>query len=123
MKSIEINAKLRSEIGKKATKKLRKEDNVPCVLYGEKEPIHFFAHENEFRKLVYTPNVYWVKLKIEGKEYSVIMQDIQFHPVTDRILHIDFLEISEDKPFKMVIPVIVGFAKSPDADGGKVTTY
>ena len=93
MKTLAISAKSRSSVGKKDSKALRNQGNVPCVLYGGEKQVCFFAHENDFRKLVYTPDVFIVELNIDGDVRRAIMQDIQFHPVTDKILHIDFLEI------------------------------
>lgn len=119
MKTISISVKKRTELGKVSTRKLRKEGNVPCVMYGGEEILHFYAQENDFRHLVYTPNVYLVELDIEGEKRKAIMQDIQFHPVTDGILHIDFVEIHDDKPVILHIPIrLVG---SPEGikQGGK----
>ncbi len=91
MKSIQITAKKRTELGKKATKAIRKDDHIPCVMYGQgQDNIHFHAHRNEFKNLVYTPNSYVVDLNVDGKTCNAIMQSIDFHPVTDEILHIDF---------------------------------
>ena len=83
MKTIEINAVSRSEFGKKSTNSLRAENNVPCVMYKEKENLHFYAHENAFRGLVYTPDVFLVNLIVDGKSYTAVMKDLQFHPVSD----------------------------------------
>ena len=108
MKSVSINGIARVDLGKKFAKQLRKQENVPCVIYGGKEePIHFYAHTNEFRSIVYTPNVYLIEIKIEDKVCKAIMGDIQFHPVTDKILHIDFLRVFEDQLVKINIPVNV----------------
>ena len=108
MKSITINGSKRESVGKKATKALRNAGKVPCVLYGGDKPVHFSAPELAFSKLVYTPNAHTVVIAIEnGKSYNAIMQDIQFHPVTDRILHIDFYQLFEDKEITMEIPVHV----------------
>jgi len=98
MKTIEINGLPRTQLGKKSTREIRKAGNVPCVIYGGKEQIHFHAHENSFKKLVYTPDAHIVNLKIEEKECKAVLKDIQFHPVSDRIYHIDFMEVSDDKP-------------------------
>jgi len=92
MKKISISVKKRTEVGKKSTKALRKNDNVPCVMYGGAEVLHFYAHQNEFLHLLYTPNVYIVEIDIEGEKRKAIMQDLQFHPVTDKIQHIDFVK-------------------------------
>lgn len=98
MQTIEVKAAKRTDLGKTATKELRKSGNVPSVIYGGKENIHFFAEQNEFRKLLFTPNVYIVKLNIDGTIYSAIIKDTQFHPVSDELIHIDFLQVFEDVP-------------------------
>ncbi|HZW62079.1 MAG TPA: 50S ribosomal protein L25/general stress protein Ctc [Flavobacteriaceae bacterium] len=106
MKSITINGSQRESVGKKATKALRNAGQVPCVLYGGENPVHFSADELAFSKLVYTPNAHTVVIALEnGETYNAILQDIQFHPVTDKILHIDFYRLYEDKPITMDIPV------------------
>jgi len=105
METIEIKGTIRENVGKKFTKELRKDLQVPCELYGGKENIHFHAHENEFNALLYTPNVYIVKIKIKRKVYKAVLKDIQFHPVTDKILHIDFFEVTDDKKIDIAIPV------------------
>tara|TARA_B100001564_G_scaffold301939_1_gene269468 strand:+ start:208 stop:870 length:663 start_codon:yes stop_codon:yes gene_type:complete len=105
MKSITINGTIRKVLGKKSTKELRKQDMVPCVLYGEGEPIHFTAKELDFSKLVYTPNAHTVKIILEKNELDAILQDIQFHPLSDKILHIDFYQLNENKEVAMEIPV------------------
>lgn len=109
MKTFELKGNLRTELGKKASEELRKKELVPCELYGAGENVHFYTSVLALRDLVYTPHVYLVNLDIEGKKYQAVMREIQFHPVTDRILHIDFLQISDDKPVVIDIPVkIVG---------------
>ncbi|MGB2171153.1 MAG: 50S ribosomal protein L25/general stress protein Ctc [Flavobacteriaceae bacterium] len=119
MKSITINGSKRESVGKKATKALRNAEMVPCVLYGEKEPIHFAAKELDFSKLVYTPNAHTVVIKTEDGEFNAILQDIQFHPVSDKILHADFYQLSEDKEISMNIPVqIEGAAPGVLNSGG-----
>jgi large subunit ribosomal protein L25 len=105
MKSITIKGSQRESVGKKATKALRNAGMVPCVIYGGKEPISFTAEEIAFKNLVYTPDVHTVVINIGGTKFSAILQDIQFHPVTDRILHVDFYQIFEDKEVMMEIPV------------------
>ena len=106
MKSITINGSQRESVGKKATKALRNAGQVPCVLYGGDKPVHFSAEELAFSKLVYTPNAHTVVIALEnGETYNAVMQDIQFHPVTDKILHIDFYQLFEDRPIAMDIPV------------------
>lgn len=119
MKSITINGSQRESVGKKATKALRNAGQVPCVLYGGDKPVHFTADELAFSKLVYTPNAHTVVIALEnGDTFSAIMQDIQFHPVTDKILHIDFYQLFEDKPIMMEIPVhFVGNSRGVKAGG------
>ena len=91
MKSVSINGIARVNLGKSFAKQLRKEDNVPCVIYGgSMEPVHFYAHTNELRKIIYTPNVYLIDITIGNDKMCAVMGDVQFHPVTDKILHIDF---------------------------------
>lgn len=107
MKSITINGSQRESVGKKATKALRNAGQVPCVLYGGDKPVHFSAEELAFSKLVYTPNAHTVVIALEnGEKFNAILQDIQFHPVTDRILHVDFYQLFEDKEISMDIPVV-----------------
>ena len=105
MKTLAINVKERQNVGKTNTRALRNQGNVPCVLYGGEKQVTFYAHENDFRKLVYTSDVFLVELDIDGTKFSAIMQDIQFHPVTDKILHIDFLQVFDDKEITVSIPV------------------
>lgn len=105
MKSITIKGSKRESVGKKATKALRNAGMVPCVVYGGEEPISFSAEEIAFKNLVYTPDVHTVVVDLGGETVKAILQDIQFHPVTDRILHIDFYQIFDDKEVTMEIPV------------------
>lgn len=119
MKTISISVKKRTELGKKSTKDLRKNDNVPCVMYGGAEVLHFYAHQNEFLDLLYTPNVYIVEIDIEGEKRKAIMQDLQFHPVTDKIQHIDFMEVFDDKPVTISIPIELTGAAIGIKEGGK----
>ena len=113
MKSITINGSQRESVGKRSTKALRNAGQVPCVVYGGDKPLHFSAPELAFSKLVYTPDAHTVVITLDnGDSFNAIMQDIQFHPVTDRILHVDFYQIFEDKPITMEIPVqITGTSK------------
>ena len=119
MKSITINGSKRESVGKKASKALRNAELVPCVIYGEKNPIHFSAKELDFRKLIYTPKAHTVILKIEDQSFNAIIQDVQFHPVKDQILHVDFYEITDNKEVSMNIPVsIEGSAPGVLLSGG-----
>lgn len=122
MKSITIKGSKRESVGKVATKALRNADKVPCVLYGSENPLHFSANELDFSKLVYTSNAHTVVLDIEGgKKINAILQDIQFHPVNDKILHVDFYQLSDDKKVNMEIPVIIeGTAPGVMLEGGSL---
>jgi len=106
MKSITIKGSKRESVGKASTKALRNAGKVPCVLYGGDKAMHFSADELSFSKIVYTPNVYMAMIELEnGEKYKAILQDIQFHPVSDSILHVDFYQLHDDKPVMMDIPV------------------
>ncbi|UBZ12364.1 50S ribosomal protein L25/general stress protein Ctc [Flagellimonas marinaquae] len=106
MKSITINGSQRESVGKVSTKALRNAGKVPCVLYGGDKPVHFSADEIAFKDLVYTPNAYTAVIELaDGQKFDAVLQDIQFHPVTDSILHVDFYQLFEDKPITMNIPV------------------
>lgn len=107
MKTVEIIGYQRANLGKQEAKKLRKDANAPCVLYGGKEQLHFHTPMALLRDLVYTPDAHFVHLTIEGKQYRCILQDIQFHPVNEMILHVDFLQIFDEKPVKMQIPTLI----------------
>ena len=121
MKSVSINGIARVDLGKKFAKQLRKDENVPCVIYGGKEgPIHFYAHSNEFRNIVYTPNVYLLDINIGDQVFKTIMGDIQFHPVTDKILHIDFLRIFNNQNIKINIPVNISGNALGVRNGGRL---
>jgi large subunit ribosomal protein L25 len=106
MKSITIKGSQRESVGKKATKALRNAGKVPCVVYGGDKPLHFSADELSFRDLVYTPNAHTVAIELDGgTKVNAVMQDIQFHPVTDAIIHIDFYQLFDNKVITMDIPV------------------
>lgn len=121
MKTFELKGQVREDLGKKAAKALRNTDSVPCVLYGGAENVNFTVTNSDLRKLVYTPEVYVVSLDINGKKSFAVMKELQFHPVTDNILHIDFLEVSEAKPVVVELPVkLTGLAEGVKA-GGKLS--
>ena len=127
MKSINVKGTARPATGKKASRDIRKAGAVPCNLYGEAKgenglplALSFSATQEELRKLVYTPDIYSVNLNIDGKEYKAIMKELQFHPVTDALLHVDFYEITETKPIVMEVPIkLNGLAEGVKA-GGKL---
>ena len=121
MKSITIKGSERESVGKKATKALRNAGKVPCVVYGGEKPLHFSADELAFKKLVYTPNAHTVKVDLDqGDKVKAVMQDIQFHPVTDRILHVDFYQLFDDKEVTMEIPVRLQGSSPGVKNGGRL---
>lgn len=127
MKEIEVTGKKRSTIGKKSSKNLRKEGFIPCNLYGEAKDengapkaLAFTCPMNELRKIVYTPHIYVINLIIDGESHTAILKELQFHPVTDALLHVDFYEVNDQKPIKIGIPVkLTGLAQGI-RDGGRM---
>ncbi|MCH8553873.1 MAG: 50S ribosomal protein L25/general stress protein Ctc [Schleiferiaceae bacterium] len=120
MKSVIIEGALRTELGSKEAKALRSKDLVPCVIYGGEAPIHFSAPTKAFKDLVYTPEAKMAAITVDGKTVNAVMQDIQFHPVTDEILHIDFIQLIDGKPVTVEIPVnLIGVARGV-RNGGKM---
>ncbi|KIA90174.1 50S ribosomal protein L25/general stress protein Ctc [Kaistella jeonii] len=118
MKSITIQGTKRESVGKKSTKALRDAELVPCVVYGGTETLNFSAEERSFKGLVYTPEAHTVSIEVDGKTIPAILQDIQFHPLTDKILHADFYQMSDDKPVVMEVPVaLTGRSKGVVAGG------
>lgn len=121
MEIFKLQGESRSDLGKKATNALRVESKVPCVLYGGEKNVHFAVAEKDLAKLLYTPKVYIVRINVSGTEYDAVMREIQFHPVSDKALHIDFYEIAAEKPVIMEVPVkLDGFAAGVQA-GGKLS--
>ena len=129
MKQISINGTARTELGKKAAKAIRNSGNVPCVLYGEKkdangqpEAIHFTVSEKEINKLIYTPHIYLVDINIDGEDHKGILKEVQFHPVKDNVLHVDFLEVHAEKPIVMGVTIAPqGLAEGVRAGGRLIT--
>ncbi len=129
MKQISINGVGRTELGKKAAKHYRKNEEVPCVLYGEKRDengnpvaIHFTVKYNELSKLVFTPHIYLIDITIDGVDHKAVLREVQFHPVKDTILHVDFYEVHPEKPIIMAVPIATqGLAEGVRA-GGKLTS-
>jgi len=105
MKTVSLSGSLRGSVGKKDAKLQRRAGKIPCVLYGGTEQIHFVADEKSFSKILFTPEVNIIRITIDGKEYDTIYQEIQFHPVTDKLLHVDFLQLIPGKPVVIAIPV------------------
>ncbi len=123
MKKVSLSGSLRENVGKKDAKSNRRNGLVPCVMYGGDKQIHFTVNEVKLSKIVWTPEVNLVELDLDGNTYQAIIQDLQFHPVLDTVLHVDFLQVIEDKPFNAVLPVqTVG--KSPGvAKGGRLFLF
>ena len=120
MKTIEIKGSVRSDLGKKATRELRKNGQVPCVVYGGESVTHFTAPVEAFRGLIYTPNIYIVDLVIDGKACKAILKDVQYNCVSDAIEHIDFLEVSDNKPVSIALPVKLSGLAEGVKQGGKL---
>ena len=120
MKTFDLKASLRKTTGKKDSKNLRKNKQVPCVLYGGGENVHFYAEARDFKDLVYTPHVYVVNLDVEGKKHLAVMKELQFHPVTDALDHIDFVEVSDNKPIRINLPVVITGNSVGIRAGGKL---
>ena len=120
MKSVSISAEKRVDLGKKEAKALRAAGKIPCVVYGGEKILHFTAAEVAFNNLVYTPNVYSVAIDIEGSIVNALIKDIQFHPVTDRIIHIDFIELTPGKEVNTEIPVVINGNAIGVRNGGKL---
>lgn len=120
MKTVALTGELRSNLGSKSSRALRNEGKVPCVLYGGSELVHFFIYSPDFKNLVYTPNTYKVQLTIEGKKYQAILQDMQFHPVNEAIIHADFLLVDDKKNVTVSIPVKVTGNSPGVRSGGKL---
>lgn len=122
MKSIALSGNKRAERGTSKANNLRKEEKVPAVIYGGKENVHITVNEVKFNKIINTPEVYFIDLDVEGAKFKAILKDVQFHPVTDRVLHIDFLEVSDDKALTIKIPVKLTGRSKGVASGGTLRT-
>src|SRR5574344_1290045 len=127
MKEINVSGQKRNDVGKKASKMMRKEGLIPCNIYGEKKDengapvaMSFVCPMSELRKVVYTPHIYVVNLNIDGEEHKAVMKELQFHPVTDALLHVDFYEVNEEKPITIGIPVKLNGLAQGVRDGGRI---
>lgn len=120
MKTFEIKGSLRKDVGKKSSRKIRNDGSVPCVMYGGEELVHFSVPELSFKDVVYTPNIYLIKLDIEGKSFDALLQDVQFHPVSDHIIHVDFKQISFDKEVATYLPIKLVGESVGIKQGGKL---
>lgn len=120
MEAISMSGNIRTEVGGKESKNTRSEGLVPCVMYGNTDPVHFTIDKRQFRKVVYTPNVYIINLNIDGKEYKAVIKDVQFHPVSDEVLHADFFLPAPGQKFEMKIPVRLAGTSPGVLNGGKL---
>ncbi len=120
MKELVITGTARQSAGKKEANQLRKQGFVPCNIYGGASQTYFYAHANDFKNLIYTPDVHQVNLKVGDKSFNAYMQEIQFHPITDKIMHIDFVEVTGEKKMKMEIPVKVTGVAPGVLQGGRI---
>jgi len=121
MKTYQLSGTPRPEFGKKAAKIVRKKGNVPCVLYGGSEVVHFSVLDNDLRGLIFTPEIFLVELTLGDKKYKSILKEAQFHPVKDTTLHLDFYEVSETKPILMNVPVRLNGLADGVKEGGKLS--
>ncbi len=120
MKSVSISGSLRENVGKKDAKSQRRQGMIPCVIYGGKEQKLFLVEDKQFTKLLYTPEVNYVELELDGKITKAIVQDTQFHPITDKLLHVDFLEVVDGKPITIEIPFKVAGTSPGVLKGGSL---
>ena len=120
MKSVEIQGTLRTEVGSKFAQAERKAGNVPCVIYGGEAPVHFSAPALAFKSLVYTPEAKTATITVDGRTVEAVIQDMQFHPVTDALMHIDFIQLVEGKAVTMNIPVVLNGQARGVLNGGKL---
>jgi len=120
MKTVSLSGSLRENVGKKDAKMHRREFKVPCVMYGGKEQIHFVAEEKVLAKIMHTPAARIFELNIGGQKHDTIVQDVQYHPVTDRMLHVDFMEIMPEKPVTIGVPVKISGVAPGVLRGGRL---
>jgi len=120
MKTLELKGLPRTQTGKKESRKIRNQGNVPCVIYGGEKNIHFSAEGLELQKLIFTPDTYLVKIAVEGKTYNSVIQEIQYHPVSDEIIHIDFVQVFDDKKVTVNLPIELTGSSVGLLEGGKL---
>jgi large subunit ribosomal protein L25 len=120
MKSISMSGSLRGNVGKKDAKKTRAEGAVPCALYGGKEQIIFSIDEKSVRRAIFTPEIFLVDLTVSGKKYQAVVKDVQYHPVSDNIIHVDFQEVIENKPIVVSLPIVIEGSSPGVLKGGKL---
>ncbi|NWJ52634.1 MAG: 50S ribosomal protein L25 [Bacteroidetes bacterium] len=120
MKAVSISGSLRENVGKKDAKRNRRDGRIPCVVYGGKEQIHFSVDEKAFGPLIFTPHTFSVNLDIDGRQLQAIIQEVQYHKVSDSVLHVDFFEINPAKPITLAIPVFFDGVSAGVLKGGKL---
>lgn len=120
MKSVTLSGSLRANVGKVNAREIREKGNVPCVIYGGKEQIHFEADIRAFKPVIFTPNAHIVEIDLDGKVYKTVLQEAQYHKVNDKLIHADFLEVMDGKPIIVNIPVVLNGQSEGVKKGGKL---
>lgn len=120
MQTVAIDGNVRTDLGTSASRAIRRENNVPCVIYGGDEVTHFYAHKNAFSKLIYTPDFKLAEISLDGKKTTALIKDLQFHPVTDELMHIDFIELVSGKKVKAEVPITISGTSAGVKTGGKL---
>ncbi len=120
MKSVQLSGSLRANVGKVNAKAVREKGNVPCVIYGGKEQIHFEADIRAFKPVIFTPNAHIVEIDLDGKVYKTVLQEAQYHKINDKLIHADFLEIQDGKPVTANIPIVITGQSDGVKKGGKL---
>lgn len=120
MNSVSLSGSLRENVGKKDAKKLRAQGLVPCIIYGNGREIRFYTEEKSFKAILFTPETYIVDFTIDGQVYRTILQDVQYHPISDEVLHADFMEVTEEKPITVTLPVRTEGTSPGVMRGGKL---
>src|SRR4051812_4729589 len=121
MKTVTLSGSLRTSVGKTGANALRAKDQVPCVIYGGKEQIHFSADMRAFKSVIYTPETNLISIDLGGKQYKAVVQEAQFHKVSDKLIHVDFLEVIDGKPVSVNIPIkVIGAQPEGVKNGGRL---
>lgn len=120
MNSVSLSGSLRENVGKKDAKKLRAQGLVPCIIYGNGREVRFYTEEKSFKTILFTPETYIIDFTIDGQVYRTILQDVQYHPISDEVLHADFLEVTEEKPITVTLPVRTEGTSPGVMRGGKL---
>lgn len=118
MKTVSLSGSLRENVGKKDAKALRNQGLIPCVIYGGEKQIHFAVEVRAFDKLIFTPNVYFIEVDVDGEKHQVLLKDVQYHPVNDSVLHVDFYEFHNDQPISIAVPIKISGVSPGIIKGG-----